>query len=605
MVISSQQITDILDEATFQSELEQIAIQSGKPFADLRTEAAADLVEMRSIRNRMAVRLFAALGRFIYRRGYHKHPIYDLDEVDRVRSESHKRSVVFLVTHKTYLDFFVLFDFLYRQGISTPFIFGGLNMNFAGFGTLARRAGGIFIRRSFKDDAVYKAVLKRYIGSLIEEGSCFMWAIEGTRSRTGKLLVPKLGLLNYVGKVSQDLGEEAISYIPVSVVYDQIPDVVDMAAQEAGAQKKPENLPWFMQYVRGLGGPFGNIHIRFGDAMAMTETPDAPGLESALALVSERQIEIQKLAFEACYRINEITPATMTSLVMMVLLCRGPCGDERIRVDVAALNEYIRQRASRAISQRPSRIPSSDPLESIDALIATGVLHATASDHGRVLEIAPERVSVAIYYSNMAVHHFVISAFVELALIVCSSVPNRSDPEHLWAECLRLRNLFKFEFFFSRNDVFKDQLRHELDSLDPDWRTALERGSADIMIVLKRKSLVVAAGVLFPFIAAYRLLAEEISRNDSSRMLPDDALIAKCQDSARRRVGHNDIRSVPGISRALLANGIRVADNRGLRRADDVEGEQKRNAFLEELELTALALTRLDEIAQSGSDDVY
>lgn len=592
-------MNDILDQSAFESELEAIAAESGRQLADVRKQAALDLAEMRSARHPAAVRLFAALGRFIYRRGYHRHPVFDLDEVERVRVESRQRSIVFLVTHKTYLDFFVLFDFLYRQGISTPYIFGGLNMNFAGFGALARRAGGIFIRRSFRDNSVYKAVLRRYIEYLIEQGSCFMWAIEGTRSRTGKLVTPRLGLLNYVGNAVRNLPEDAISFIPVSVAYDQIPDVVDMAAQEAGAEKKPENLPWFMEYVRGLGGPFGNIHIRFGDAMTMTETPDAPDMRVPGEQLSEPRVRIQKLAFEVCYRINEITPATMTSLVMMVLLCRGPCDEDRIRRDVSSLDEYIRAREGSVVSRRPSRVLDSDPVECIDALIATGVLTVDDSSPKRVLEIASERVSVAIYYSNMAVHHFVIRAFTELALVSCLKSSSADSMDTFRAECQRLRNLFKFEFFYSRKEEFRDQLRLELDSVHPRWQSALEKGGDSILDMLKQKPLLVAAGVLSPFVAAYHLVGEMIIQDSASRDLAAGAFIAKCLQLAQEKVGQSGIRSVPGVSRALLGNGLRVAENRGLRE-EGPDSDKKRLAFLSELGSTTQALGVINEISHTG-----
>ena len=585
-------MTGILNNPSFQSAIEDISRRTGQTEADLMTEAAADLKEMHSSRNFLAARMFAALGRFIYRRGYNRHPVFDLDEVERVRAVSRQRSVVFLVTHKTYLDFFVLFDFLYRQSIPTPYIFGGLNMNFAGFGILARHAGGIFIRRSFKDDEVYKLVLKRYIESLIQQGACFMWAIEGTRSRTGKLLLPKLGLLNYVSDASRNLAADAISYVPVSVVYDQIPDVVDMAAQEAGAEKKPENLAWFMQYVRGIGGPFGNIHIRFGEAMAMTETPAAPNLNSSREQVSEEQIEIQKLAFEACYRINEITPATMTSLVMMVLLCRGPSDLVRIRQDITALNEDIRLQSRRAEPARPSRTLSEDPAQTIESLIATGVLRASGAGSQRTLEIAPDRISVAIYYSNMAVHHFVIGAFVELALVsVTMDTEAPVDPDRLWAECQRLRNLFKFEFFFSRNPVFRQQLQAELDALNPEWRSVLAQGGDAVRAMLEGKPILVAAGVLSPFVAAYRLVGEMLDQEADSRRLPDQEFIWKClQAHVDAESDQTSPHSAPGVSRALLQNGLRVADSRGLRDDSDPSAAANRKAFMEELENTSSAL---------------
>jgi len=601
-------VTDILDNPAFQSELERIARDSGRPIADLRVQAGKALAEMHSSRHSLAVRTFAALGRFVYRRGYHKHPVYDLGELEQVRSESKTRSIVFLVSHKTYLDFFVLFDFLYSQGIATPYIFGGLNMNFAGFGGLARRAGGIFIRRSFKDDLVYKAVLRRYIESLVESGCCFMWAIEGTRSRTGKLLTPRMGLLNYVSQVSESLGEDALSYIPVSVVYDQIPDVVDMAAQEAGAEKKGENLSWFMKYVRGLVGNFGSIYIRFGDAMAISDTPDAPQLESSQTLMDERQIEIQKLAFETCYRINEITPATITSLVMMVLLCRGSCSEARIRKDVADLNQYVGYTAKRVNSSRPSRALGTDPAGSIDSLIANGVILGKPAEGsntgghpngGRILSIAPDRVSVAIYYSNMAVHHFVISAFTELALLHWLECAETDLEACLSAEFQRLRDLFKFEFFFPRKPVFLDQLLSELSLLEPDWRHLLHEDRDNVVPILKQKPILVAAGVLSPFVTAYQVVGNTLDTDAASRKLPDKTFIAQCLESNQKQVAGNSW-SIPGVSRALLANGLLIADNRKLRRGDDSESAARRADFLQELKETEEALVTLKALADSG-----
>lgn len=592
-------MNDILDTAAFTSELEQIAQSSGKPAAGLRAEAARDLAEMQAQRSALAVRLFAGLSRFVYRRGYRHQPVFDLDELERLRAESQRRSIVYLVTHKTYLDFFVLFDFLYRQGISTPYIFGGLNMNFAGFGGLARRAGGILIRRSFRDDAVYKAVLHRYIESLIQAGSSFMWAIEGTRSRTGKLVRPRLGLLNYVGNISRKLGDDLISYIPVSVAYDQIPDVVDMAAEEAGARKTPESLAWFMRYVRRLGGNFGQIYLRFGEAMTLSETPGAPDFASLRGLVGEQQIEIQKLAFEACYRINEITPATITSLVLMALLCRGSSSDAQVHQDVAILNHHVQRMVGRGAFSKPSRALSTDPAPVIEALIASGVVGATCIGKSRVLDIIPARISIAIYYSNMAVHHFVVSAIAELALYSAALSSAAEVTSRFWAECLRLRKLFKFEFFFSRTEVFREQLQSELDEIDPGWQQVLQLGGDAVMSMLRKKPLLVAHGVLSPFMVNYRVVGEALSNNAANRNLPDREFLEECLESAHPTTSDPGASKLPGVSRALLANGLRVADNRGLRAGRDADTDKRTADFLLELEYTSQCLEKLHALAQA------
>ncbi|MGB5624657.1 MAG: 1-acyl-sn-glycerol-3-phosphate acyltransferase, partial [Woeseiaceae bacterium] len=500
-----------------------------------------------------------------------------------------RQSVVYLVTHKTYLDFFVLYDFFYRNGIAPPYIFGGVNMAFAGFGSFARRAGGIFIRRTFADDPVYKAVLRRYIQYLIGEGCSFSWAIEGTRSRTGKLVMPKLGLLKYVVDASRPLGDDAISYIPVSVSYDQIPDVIDMAEQEAGATKQPESLKWFASYVRGLGGHFGNIYVRFGDAVALHDTPDAPELSISQKLVSPKIIEIEKLAFEVCYRINEVTPATETSLILMSLLCRTTAKPERIREDVAALQNYMKQRQSSSMFAAPNLPIVNDVDTALASLVANGIVQRDSDgDH---CSIVPDRYLVALYYSNMAVHHLVIAAFAELGLLNVTHDESHSTEEAFQAEVFRLRDLFKFEFFFARRDHFREQFVDEFVFLGEPMERFRKQDRAAAEALLRRQPLLVAYGALSPFINAYRVVARCLVNADSNRLDNRNTFIASCQAESRK-VGAG----YPGFaSKALLTNGYLLAENRGLL-GDEPGVMEKRQRFVEELQFVAQQLEEVREM---------
>lgn len=580
---------DVLDNEAFRQQLQAISDDTGRALEMLRAEAGDDLEEMQGNRSQFVVSLFAGLCRYLCRRGYHPDYYHDIKELERVRQLAASQSVVYLVTHKTYLDFFVLFDFLYRNGIPPPYIFGGVNMAFTGFGSFARRAGGIFIRRSFADDPVYKAVLRRYIQSLISKGCSFSWAIEGTRSRTGKLVMPKLGLLKYVVDASQPLGDDAITYIPVSVSYDQIPDVIDMAAQEAGATKKPESLKWFVGYVRGLGSRFGNIYVRFGDPVALHDTPDAPDLTISQRLQSLKIVEVEKLAFEVCYRINEVTPATETSLILMSLLCRTTARPERIRADVTSLENYMEQRQSSSMFTAPNRPIVRDIDAALAALIDHGIVQRDPDgDH---CSIVPERYLVALYYSNMAVHHFVIAAFAELGLLNVTHDESDSSEEAFRAGVLRLRDLFKFEFFFARKDHFREQFVDEFVFLGESTEPFGKQDRAAAKALLRRQPLLVAFGALSPFVNAYRVVARCLSDAGSRAIDDRNAFIASCQAESRK-VGAG----YPGFaSKALLTNGYLLAENRELLGDEPGVGE-KRQAFVEELEFVAKQLGEIREM---------
>lgn len=607
--------------AALQTHLREIAAASQRPFAELCEEARKDLEELASVRSRLGTWLFACLSGFVRRRGYRQAPIHDLAELEMLRQAMSSGSQVFLVTHKTYLDFFVLFEFFYRHGMTAPRIFGGANMAFAGFGPLARRAGGIFIRRSFKDDAVYKSALSQCIADLVKQGDSFMWAIEGTRSRTGKLLIPRLGLLHYVTQATSapgnELGDRAVSFVPVGVVYDRIPDVADMAAQEAGAGKQRESLAWFFRYLRKLGGRHGDIHVRFGAPITLGETPDAPDLGSSSTESQNAQIAVQKLAFEACFRINEVTPATMTSLVLLSLLSRGSGSVASIERDVAVLQHFMQERHPAAQGRRPSRAGSESPAQCMAVLQRAGLLGSDGLSDGDLsgvrLQVQPQSLPEAIYYSNMAAHHFLIPAFAELALALMARRANGFSIVGYEAQCLALRELFKFEFFFSRKALFRLQLEQELAQLGLPDAAGPGIDSAGLLQCLGSKPIRLATGVLAPYLAAYRAIAERLACDSSSKDLADAELQKLCLEVARNkadppaarkaeRMGGRLAEQSSGVLRsvlslALLANGIRVADSRGLRTNQDEAARRGRcHDLISELEEIEAALAQLLEM---------
>ncbi|MGB5411511.1 MAG: 1-acyl-sn-glycerol-3-phosphate acyltransferase, partial [Woeseiaceae bacterium] len=548
----------VFDTPEFQEELRVIAEETGESVEAVQAIAHENLEEMRSKRNGLAVKAFAWLSRYICRRGYHSEYHFDTAELDRVRHLAAGKTVVYLVTHKTYLDFFVLYDFFYRNGVASPYIFGGINMAFSGFGSLARRAGGIFIRRTFTDQPIYKAVLNRYIQFLINKGNSFCWAIEGTRSRTGKLVLPKFGLLKYVADAARPLGDDVVAYIPVSVSYDQIPDVADMAAQEAGATKKPESLSWFVRYVRRLGNHYGNVYIRFGDAVTIHETPDAPDLADTQQQLAPEVVEVQKLAFEICYRINEITPATETSLILMSLLCRTAAKPERIYADVKALEDYLASRQSTSLFAAPSRPVGGNEEQALLALIDHGVVQRDPD--GDYCSIVPERYLVALYYSNMAIHHFVVTAFTELGLLNVARANSVSGEPAFQAEIRRLRDLFKYEFFFARSATFRQQFIDELSYLDAPTEKILHQDSEDATALLRRQPLLVAYGVLSPYINAYQVVANCLCQDGDAPAGELAAYVARCQAESRKTGA-----GYPGFaSKALLTSGFLLAQNRGV-----------------------------------------
>jgi len=209
---------NLINDPKFQKKLIDIAEQLGEPYDEVYKQAADCLKELETVHQPLANVFGLQTAQYILSRAYKKTIDVNPQEIKELTKLARRHPIAFVMTHKTYLDMFVLAVTLGRHGIPFPYTFAGINMDFFGFGQLARQNGVIFIRRSFKDDLIYKVALRHFIAALVDKGSHFMWAIEGTRSRTGKLVWPKVGILKYIREAEEDSRQE-VKYVPVSIVY--------------------------------------------------------------------------------------------------------------------------------------------------------------------------------------------------------------------------------------------------------------------------------------------------------------------------------------------------------------------------------------------------
>ena len=164
-----------------------------------------------------------------------------------------------------------------RTGCRPVHTFAGINLSFGFMGPLMRRSGVIFLRRKL-DDPLYKYVLRQFVGYIVQKRFNLSWSIEGTRSRTGKMLPPKLGLLAYVADAYLDGRSEDILLQPVSISFDQLHETAEYAAYARGGEKTPEGAEWLYKFIKAQGERnYGKIYVRFPEAVSMRQYLGEPG----------------------------------------------------------------------------------------------------------------------------------------------------------------------------------------------------------------------------------------------------------------------------------------------------------------------------------------
>ncbi|MGH8035487.1 MAG: 1-acyl-sn-glycerol-3-phosphate acyltransferase, partial [Lysobacterales bacterium] len=323
--------------------LREIARETGASEKKVEEEAAACLRELVPGSSRLGYRLLIAFSRFVYRRGYDREIACDPVEIERYRELARNHPVALVGNHRSQVDGFAMYCAMHDNGLPHPFTFGGINMKLPLMGAILKGSKLIFIRRSFGDNPVYKAVLRAYIDFLVENRFPLFWAIEGTRSRTGKLSAPRFGLISWVVDAQQRVASEDLYVVPVAVSYEQIRDAQSYSDEQRGVKKKPENFRWLVKYLAGFKHNLGQITVRFGEGVSLQQQMEQIR-RTTPEILDFRDKVVLKMAIAGCLGLNKVTPITATSLVCMLLLQAAPHAvtrDELTR-EFAGLAAYVR-----------------------------------------------------------------------------------------------------------------------------------------------------------------------------------------------------------------------------------------------------------------------
>ena len=554
-----EQVQQILNDDKFQKQLSTLTVEHDLNLVDVRKEAEEYLKELFTVQDPIMQSIGVHMAQYILNRAYDKTIDVVEEEVKALAKLMRKHPVAFVMTHKTYIDMFVLGVVLARFGLPIPFIFSGINMSFLGVGELGRKSGAIFIRRSFKDNIVYKACLKHFMGYLLDQKSHFMWAIEGTRSRTGKLVWPKMGILKYIHE-SSTYAKTSVKYVPVSIVYDLIPDVEDMTKEGRGQLKNQENIFWFLNYVRKMNKDYGRISIRFGEPTEMSESSDAD-----IQIVNQHResTEISKFAFEIVHDINQVTPVTTASLICASLLSSFALKKKEVELAVLELMSLIENRKPNALVERGVSI-SQTVQSSINLLSQNGIIRQLGEGIEARYSLIPENFLTATYYANMAVHHLYHRAFIELAIVRVSSDKSESKILDFWSEIMYLRDLFKFEFFYSQKATFSDEIETDLKHLNAFWQDALVKNERNPLELLKDQNIIISQVVLSTYIEAYKVVAYALKRTEKNRNYSEKQLLTLCLFVGEEMHWKGRIHRVDSVSQPFILNGIRLARNKDL-----------------------------------------
>jgi glycerol-3-phosphate O-acyltransferase len=579
---------EMLASARFRDGLEKI------PGATVE-DAASILDEMAAGWSHLSSDLIPAVYRRVLGRGFEPQLDYEQGQVEAMRQALQAHPAVLLFSHRSNLDGMALMVALQDHRLPRAHMFGGINMAFGLMGPLARRAGVIFIRRDIGADPLYKYVLKEYVGYIAEKRFNLTWSIEGTRSRTGKMLPPRLGLMSYVANAYLDGRSEDILLQPVSISFDQLHEVAEYAEYARGGEKKREGLGWLYRYVKAQGERnYGKIYVRFPEAVSMRQYLGTPGGPMATDNAGKR-LAMQKMAIEVAWRIQRSTPVNATALVSASLLAtRGMAMTlSQIHLSLVDLLDYLDRKQTPITDgalalRRPEGVRTA-----LDALSNGHPITRIDGGWEPVWQIAAEHEHAAAFYRNSVIHAFLETSLVELALAHAARADgNRIDV--FWAQAVRLRELLKFDFYFADSAAFRDHVAEEM-AWQPDWEARVAAGPDEIEALLRTKRPVVSFATVRTFFEAYEIVADVLRTAPAD--ISDTALTKLAMGVGRQYVAQKRVRGNEPVSALLFntANKV-VADQKLLQSSPDLV--ERREAFHTELRSVLRDVDYIEAIAR-------
>ena len=482
------------------------------------------------------------------------------------RATRAKQSIVFLPCHRSHVDYVGLQLICYRLGIAMPVVVSGDNLNFPLVGSFLQHAGAMYIRRSFGDDMMYTTLVQAYIDTLLQGGYNLECFIEGGRSRTGKLLSPKFGILGFIldsllsGRVQDTI------IIPVSTQYDKVIETEGYVTELLGTPKKAENLSDFLTGGSSvLSLKLGRVDVRFHDPWSLrgfideqlvrlTGTPSSrdpafklPGAQPVDT--PTRQKLLRTLGYKVLSDINDVSVVMPTALIGTALLTlrgRGVSQSELIR-RVQWLTTRIRAKGGRVAHFHAASLPD----------IIERALEVLGKDLVGVVGGLAEPVYYAVdrfqlsFYRNMTIHMFISEALVSAAMytrIKQGGGPSQQDISYdaLRDQVLFLSTLFRGEFIFPSEGLAAN-LDKTLRGLEEDGVIKLEHegglpsgqilkvGLSDLERTSGRESFDFYCFLIWPFIEASWLAAVSLMGLTPPQSVTEETWIqvAKAQNSAQ------------------------------------------------------------------------
>jgi len=500
----------------------------------------------------------------------------ELANFSSLQSVDEGSEIIYVPCHRSHMDYLLLSYVVYHKGFAVPHIAAGINLNMPVIGSLLRRGGAFFLRRSFGGNAAYAAVFSRYLGTIMARGHSIEYFIEGGRSRTGRLLRPKTGMLAMTVRAYVRNPARPVVFVPIYIGYERLVEGRTYIGELSGRPKEKESILGMLRTLPELRSRFGKVYVSFGEPLPLDNllARHLPGWNRQQTLTEEKPAWLSPLCTDLAHqimtRINAAACVTPVNLLGTVLLAtpRQRMGEGDLVRQLELYASLMRQ-APYSARVWVTPLDGQSMIRHGDAL---RMLYRQPHPLGDVIGMTESNAVLAGYYRNNVLHLLLMPS-----LLACAFLNNAAVTR---ADLLRLAGrVYPYvadEYFLHWRDdelpavvdeLLEDLLNHGLLTASAErgeWRRPPAESSEAVQ-------LSVLARLTVPILERYYLSISLLLRSGSGK-LTQEALELQCQLTAQRMAMLYELNSPEFFDRALFGNFVERLRERGV---VDEDGEGK------------------------------
>ncbi len=573
---SSEELSEsILTSGRFQRFMDTYAQSRKIPIQEVHRKADALIKEIAANYKPAFIKVAAVIVAWITRTMFDgvstNHEV-----LNKVKNMSHKGPLILIPCHKSHIDYLILDYILYQNNMPVPHIAAGKNLSFWPMGPLFRCGGAFFLRRSFGGAVLYARVFAEYVHKLLEEGYHIEQFIEGGRSRTGKLLMPKLGLLSILISAFQNDACEDMIFVPIYIGYDRIIEETSYLHELGGGQKEAEN---FIQVIRArkfLKKRYGKIYIQFHDPISLNQLLSRYNQPLAQMTSKEKNALIRNLGYRVLDAINRVTVVTPHAVVASAILNftkKTFSFNELLDVNSLYLKYLAAQNAKLADTLVSDSLRAFEQV--IDSYSQRKLIERIETDKKEkdaepYFLINEDRRLQLEYYKNNCIAFFIPAAYTALAILQKDTfrftAPELHDGYAFW------QNFFKYEFAFDVDSGPGFNVRKTIKAFIDEGFLIPHQTLPDTYDVIPTgfRKLKLFALFLKTFIESYWIVLNYFMRNPQNSVKSKDHL-KKITNRGNRMYKRKEVERKEALSKVSYQNAVEMFTSRGIKGTEDTE----------------------------------